>query len=564
MKNIYSTLLILFVSITAFSQKSDIRDGNKFFANAAYIDAADAYENVNEKSQEILQNLGDSYFYTNQMQNAAEVYEMLFLRHSGAVAPEYQFRYAHALMAQGNYVKADELMNELSGNDWNHEEFKNTLDTVVPHKFKYDQIMNNASSSDFGIGFYGDRVAFASTRNQERPIYPWNKMPALDLYSAQMDDDGEMKDIVLFSDVINTDEHESSATFSQDGNTIYFDRTNEDRVKNENDVRVAHISIYRAEMVDGEWTNVEKLPFSSEEYSVEHPSINADGTKLFFASDMPGGSGSFDIYVVDINEDGTFGTPQNLGAGVNTAHREQFPFISENDVLYFTSDGHRGFGNLDIYRTEGDFSEVENLGSSINSGNDDFAYVVKESDETGYFASNRRGTDNLYQFTREENEIVEAPTEVDPTSGQDLIPIDGSKIYFDFDKATIKKESEVVLDSVVTYMNDYPNIKVKVESHADARGSDSYNMALSKRRAASTVDYLVKKGIDRSRLTSEGYGETRPVNDCTQPTGCSNAEYAKNRRSAFVVSNRKSESQSMTEDDSEDSMDDDMIEDNEN
>ncbi|WP_295178245.1 OmpA family protein [uncultured Christiangramia sp.] len=564
MKNIYSTLLILFVSITAFSQKSDIRDGNKFFANAAYIDAADAYENVNEKSQEILQNLGDSYFYTNQMQNAAEVYEMLFLRHSGAVAPEYQFRYAHALMAQGNYVKADELMNELSGNDWNHEEFKNTLDTVVPHKFKYDQIMNNASSSDFGIGFYGDRVAFASTRNQERPIYPWNKMPALDLYSAQMDDDGEMKDIVLFSDVINTDEHESSATFSKDGNTIYFDRTNEDRVKNENDVRVAHISIYRAEMVDGEWTNVEKLPFSSEDYSVEHPSLSADGSKLYFASDMPGGSGSFDIYMVDINEDGTFGTPQNLGAGVNTAHREQFPFISEDDVLYFTSDGHQGFGNLDIYRTEGDFSEVENLGSSINSGNDDFAYVVKESDETGYFASNRRGTDNLYQFTREENEIVEAPTEVDPTSGQDLIPIDGSKIYFDFDKATIKKESEVVLDSVVTYMNDYPNIKVKVESHADARGSDSYNMALSKRRAASTVDYLVKKGIDRSRLTSEGYGETRPVNDCTQPTGCTNAEYAKNRRSAFVVSNRKSESQSMTEDDSEDSMDDDMIEDNEN
>ena len=564
MKNIYCTLLILFVSITAFGQKSDIRDGNKFFANAAYIDAADAYENVNEKSQEILQNLGDSYFYTNQMQNAAEVYEMLFLRHSGAVAPEYQFRYAHALMAQGNYVKADELMNELSGNDWNHEEFKNTLDTVVPHKFKYDQIMNNASSSDFGIGFYGDRVAFASTRNQERPIYPWNKMPALDLYSAQMDDDGEMKDIVLFSDVINTDEHESSATFSQDGNTIYFDRTNEDRVKNENDVRVAHISIYRAEMVDGEWTNVEKLPFSSEDYSVEHPSLSSDGTKLYFASDMPGGSGSFDIYMVDINEDGTFGTPQNLGAGVNTANREQFPFISENDVLYFTSDGHQGFGNLDIYRTEGDFSEVENLGSSINSGNDDFAYVVKESDETGYFASNRRGTDNLYQFTREENEIVEAPTEVDPTSGQDLIPIDGSKIYFDFDKATIKKESEVVLDSVVTYMNDYPNIKVKVESHADARGSDSYNMALSKRRAASTVDYLVKKGIDRSRLTSEGYGETRPVNDCTQPTGCTNAEYAKNRRSAFVVSNRNSKSQSMTEDDSEDSMDDDMIEDNEN
>ena len=538
MKNIYSTLFILLISITAFAQRSDIKEGDKFFSQAAYIDAADAYEKVNDKTQEVLQNLGDSYFFTNQMKNAAEVYELLFLRHEGNIEPEYQFRYAHALMATGNYVKADTYMNQVTGENWNHEEFAKELDTMVPHKFKYDQVMNNQSSSDFGIGFYGDRVAFASTRNQERPIYPWNKLPTLDLYSAQMDEDGKMSDIVLFSAAINTDEHESSATFSQDGKVMFFDRTNEKRVKNENDEKIAHISLYRAEMVDGSWTNVEKLPFSSEEYSVEHPSLSADGSKLYFASDMPGGSGSFDIYVVDVNEDGTYGTPQNLGAGVNTAHREQFPFISDEGILYFTSDGHQGFGNLDIFRTEGDFSEVENLGRSINSGNDDFAFVIKENEEKGYFASNRRGTDNLYQFTREENEIVKAPTVTDETSGQDIIPIDGSKIYFDFDKATIKPESKTVLDSVVTYMNNYPNIKVKVESHADARGSDSYNLALSKRRAASTVKYLTDNGIDESRLTSEGYGENRPVNDCTEPTGCTEAQYAKNRRSVFVVSNR--------------------------
>ncbi|MFV8224968.1 OmpA family protein [Christiangramia aquimixticola] len=564
MKNIYSTLLIILVSISAFAQKSEVREGNKLFAQAAYIDAADAYENVNEKSQEVLQNLGDSYFYTNQMENAVEVYELLFLRHSGAIEPQYQFRYAHALMSQGNYVKADELMNELTGENWDHKEFASTLDTIVPHKFKYDQILNNASSSDFGIGFYGDRVAFASTRNQERPIYPWNKLPALDLYSAKMDKDGKMEDIVLFPSVINTDEHESSATFSKDGKVIFFDRTNENRVKNENDVRVAHISLYRAEMVDGNWTNVTKLPFSSETYSVEHPSLSADGKKLYFSSDMPGGSGSFDIYVVDINEDGTYGTPKNLGPGVNTPHREQFPFISDENILYFTSDGHQGFGNLDIFRSEGDFSTSENLGGSINSGHDDFAYVIKENEETGFFASNRRGTDNLYRFTREENEIIEAPTVTDETSGQDLIPIDGSKIYFDFDKATIKPKSEVVLDSVVTYMNDYPNIKVKVESHADARGSDSYNMALSKRRAAATVDYLVKKGIDRARLTSEGFGESRPVNDCTKPNMCTEAQYAKNRRSAFVVSNRKNSSDKSSESLDKDKMKEVMDENEEN
>lgn len=551
MKKLYSTLLILSIGVTAFAQRSDIRDGDKFFAQAAYVDAADAYENVNNKSQEVLQNLGDSYFYTNQMENAAEVYELLYLRHSGEVDNAYQFRYAHALMATGNYVKADELMNELTGKNWNHKEFADELDTLVPHKFKYDQIMNNQSSSDFGIAFYGDRVAFASTRNQERPIYPWNKMPTLDLYTAAMTDEGEMNDIVLFSDAINTDQHESSATFSQDGTVMFFDRTNEDRVKNENDVKVAHISIYRAEMVDGEWTNIKKAPFSNENYSVEHPSLSADGTKLYFSSDMPGGSGSFDLYVVDVNEDGTYGTPKNLGPGINTEHREQFPFISEEGVLYFASNGHQGFGNLDIYRSEGDFSEAENLGGSINSGHDDFAFVIKEGDEKGFFASNRRGTDNLYQFTREENEIIEAPTVVDETSGQDMIPVDGSKIYFDFDKATIKPESKPVLDSVVTYMNDYPNINVKVESHADARGSDAYNMALSKRRAASTVDYLVKAGIDRSRLTSEGFGESRPTNDCTEPTGCTAEQYRKNRRSTFVVTNRKSSNTETMEDNEE-------------
>lgn len=556
MKNIYSTLLIIFISITAFGQKSDIRDGDKYFAKAAYMDAADAYEKVNNKSQEVLQNLGDSYFYTNQMANAAEVYELLFLRHEGDIAPEYQFRYAHALMAAGNYVQADKYMNQVTGENWNHEEFAKELDTMVPHKFQYDQVMNNQSSADFGIGYYGDRIAFASTRNKERPIYPWNKMPTLDLYSAQISEDGEMSDIVLFSDEINTDTHESSATFNQDGTVMYFDRTNENRVKNEEDVRVAHIRIYRAEKVNDEWTNIEALPFTSEEYSTEHPSLSADGSKLYFASDMPGTTGSFDIYVVDVNEDGTYGTPRNLGAGVNTSHREQFPFISDDNVLYFSSDGREGFGNLDIFRSEGDFSESENLGKSINSGNDDFAFVIKEDEDKGYFASNRRGTDNLYMFTREENEILEAPTVTDETSGQDVIPIDGSKIYFDFDKATIKPESKPVLDSVVTYMNNYPNINVKVESHADARGTDKYNMDLSDRRAASTVKYLVEKGIDKGRLISQGYGESRPVNDCTEPTGCSEAEYAKNRRSVFVVSNRTNKTQKQMDDSNDSEMDD--------
>ena len=539
MKNLYSTLFILFIGLAAFGQSAEIKKADKLFVQRAYMDAAEAYEKVVDKNQEVLQNLGDAYFYTNQMEEAAEVYRTLFLRHEEVAAPEYQFRFAHSLRAIGEQDEADENMSEYTGEDINYDDFARELDTVAPHVYTTNQIMNNSASADFGIAFYGDRIAFASTRNQERPVYPWNKKPTLDLYTAEMSEDGELSDIVLFSDKINTDEHESSATFSEDGEVMYFDRNSENRVKNEDGIRVGHIKIFRAEMVDGEWSNIEALPFTSDEFSTEHPSLSPDGSKLYFASDMPGSEGSFDIYVVDVNEDGTFGEPQNLGTGVNTPNREQFPHISEDGVLYFSSDGHQGFGNLDVYRTEGDFSEVQNLGNTVNSGHDDFAFVIDEENEKGYLASNRRGSDNLYVFTREDYEppVVDYDDrETNLETGRQQLR-DVGNIYFDFDKATIKDESKPTLDKVVDIMNKYPELQIEIGSHADARGSDKYNMGLSERRAASTLEYLVENGIDRSRLTSEGYGETMPLNDCTEPTGCSVEEYAKNRRSEFTIMN---------------------------
>lgn len=538
MKKLYSSILIILISVSGFAQNSEIKKGDRYFASRAYIDAADAYEKVNDKDQEVLQNLGDAYFYTNQLVNATDVYQLLFLRHEATVKDEYKFRFAHALMGIDKTEEADTYFTEYYGKDFNFEEFRKQLDTTVSHVYTTKQVMNNAASADFGIAYYGDKVVFASTRNQERPIYPWDKRPTLDLYTADVSDDKTLSGIVLFPGDINTDSHESSATFSQDGMTMYFDRTNEKRVKDTSDVKVAHIRIYRAEMVDGNWTNIEALPFTSEEYSTEHPSLSPDGSKLYFASDMPGSKGSFDIYVVDLNADGTFGTPQNLDA-VNTDKREQFPFISDENVLYFSSNGHKGFGNLDVFKTEGDFSEIKNLGTSVNSGSDDFAFVIKEGDNEGWFASNRRGTDNLYNFVREDYtppvvEIDDRETNLE-TGRQQLRGV--GNIYFDFDKSTIKKESEVTLDKVVDIMKKYPTLEIEIGSHADARGSDQYNMALSERRAAATLEYLVEHGIERERLTSKGYGESMPLNDCTQPTGCSVEEYAKNRRSEFTIMN---------------------------
>ncbi|WBL21887.1 OmpA family protein [Zunongwangia sp. HRR-M8] len=526
MKNIYSTLLIFLVSIAAFGQRSEIRKADKLFAQRAYIDAASTYEGVSEKNQEVLQNLGDAYFYTNQMQNAAGVYSTLFERHE-EIAPEYEFRYAHSLRATNKNDEADKYFASYYDKDVDMKEFEESI-VDSSNLYIYEPKMlaaDNAASSDFGISYFGEnKIAFASTRNTARPIYPWNKKPALDLYTGEISEEGEISNVVLFSDAINTDEHESSAVFSEDGTVMYFDRTNEKRFKTEEGLRVANIRIYKAELIDDQWTNIEALPFTSEEFSTEHPALSPDGSTLYFASDMPGGQGGFDLYKVSVNDDGTYGTPENLGPGINTEHREQFPFISEDNVLYFASDGHIGFGNLDVYKSEGDFTEAENLGSSINSAYDDFAFIINEGEKKGYLTSNRGGNDNLYSFTR--TKYVKKTRQID-------IPHE-NRIYFEFDKSEVTPEYQEVLDKVVDILKDSKATNIRIASHADARGSDEYNLKLSQRRADSTKEYLVNNGIASENITTKGYGESQPVNDCTEAKGCSEEEYAKNRRSVIT------------------------------
>lgn len=542
MKKLYTTIFTLLIGFTVVAQRSELKEANRLYFQRAYMEASEQYRQVADKDQQVYERLGDSYFFTNRMKQAADAYRELFLKYSDqTIDPVYKFRFAHALRATGLDEEADEFFSDYYGEDVDFEAWTTKMDTAVSHTYTTQQVMQNKASSDFGITFMDDnKVVFASTRNQERPIYRWNQQPYLDLYVADISEEGELSNINLFEGDINTDTHESSAAFSDDGSVMFFDRTNERRVKIPgHEVPVATIRIYRAEKVDGAWDNIEALPFTSDQYSTEHPSLSADGQTLYFASDMPGGLGSFDIYKVHINEDGTFGTPVNLGPNVNTPHREQFPYIADDGVLYFTSDGRIGYGNLDIFKSEPEadgFAEAQNLGNTLNSEFDDFAFVVKEGEEKGYLASNRRGSDNLYLFSREAYEPPVLPKEemeINPETGRRQIA-NVDNIYFDFDKATIKPESEPTLNRIVEIMKNYPMLKIEIGSHADARGSDQYNMDLSQRRAESTLEYLVAHGISRDRLIPKGYGEEVPLNDCTKPNMCTEEQYAINRRSEFT------------------------------
>src|SRR5699024_9226536 len=194
---------------------------------------------------------------------------------------------------------------------------------------------------------------------------------------------------------VNTKLHESAAVFTKDGNTMYFTRNNiVDGKKRKDKEDVIRLKIFKATYQGKDtWQVVEDLPINDDSFSTAYPALNAAEDKLYFSSDREGTLGMSDIWYVDLHDDGSYGEPVHLGNTINTEAREAFLFIDENDVLYFSSDGHLGMGGLDIFKTqldaEGKPGAIENLGAPFNSPQDDFALIIEPEKEMGYFTSNR-------------------------------------------------------------------------------------------------------------------------------------------------------------------------------
>ena len=354
-------LLFIFCSITTlFAQKKvSAKQAHALFNRKAYIKAAAAYEQL-PQSREVLQNLGDCYYYNFQMDNAVRAYGQLFFTFKDSVKKDVYFRYANALKGAKDFDKGDAIMSEYLGYEQNTPKFMKNATRNIPDSYKLEMMSKNKTNGDFGIAFYGEKVTFASLRNAEGDqSYNWNDRPYLDLFMATVNDKGQLVQIEPFPESINTKKHESNATFSADGKIMYFNRTGEKQVEVNNE-KVATVKIYKAEFVDGKWTNVKMCSFSSDEYSVQHPFLTKDGKKLYFASDMKGTIGSMDIFVVDILGEDQYSNPKNLGEKINTSGREMFPFITDK-ALYFSSDGFLGLGGLDVFESREARYEVERL-----------------------------------------------------------------------------------------------------------------------------------------------------------------------------------------------------------
>ena len=281
---------------------------------------------------------------------------------------------------------------------------ENKKDSIIINNLSF-----NTKYSDFGSTIFKDSILyFASNYNTNRLIKrKWepNMQPFLDLYSIDIKKNFQASKVKL-NKAINTKYHESSVAFNSDYTVMYFTRNgeNEDYKSSKTNKNSVKLKLYRADLIDNDWKNIKELPFNSALYSIGHPALSSDQNKLYFISDMPEGYGESDIYSVDILANGSYSTPINLGPKVNTTGKELFPFIDENNILYFSTNGFTDSnGGLDIYYyiLDDKTHKPTNAGKKINSSADDFSFTKKRNQKQGYFSSNRPGgigDDDIYSY----------------------------------------------------------------------------------------------------------------------------------------------------------------------
>lgn len=620
MKNLYIALSFGLLSNSFFAQNKNTKVADKLFNQYEYVAATKEYLKLVENKKAdayVYKQLADTYYNIFNTTEAVKWYAKATESKQDA---ETYFRYAQMLKANGKYEAANIQMKKFadtSPNDMRAKAFNqnpNYIPKLLSKQPTYSikTLDINTDKSEFGAILQGNELYFTSARNGSRKDYGWTKEPFLDIYKSVKATTGTFAIPTLVSS-LNTKFHDGPVSFTKDGNTIYFSGDSfregvfeKDKV---NKIRLGRNNLYKAVKSGDVWTNIKPMPFNSSAYSLSNPSISKDGKTLYFSSNMPGGIGAVDLWKVTVNDDGTYGKPENLGNRVNTEGNESFPFIADdNSTLYFASTGKQGLGGLDIYQIDlNKTTDAINMGKPLNSEKDDFAFTLNDATKIGYFSSNRVGNDDLFEavgicafevltivsdgksgktlpnakvaIVDEKNNII--ATEVTNDQGEVNFTVECDKPYsiqatndgfegnvfqvaassgkqaiiqailqpiqeiikenevalkeinFEFNRSNVTQDGAFELDKLVQVLVLNPQMVVMVKAHTDSRGSDVYNLNLSDRRARSTVQYLLSKGVAPTRISGKGFGESEPKVACGET--CTEEEHAINRRSEFLI-----------------------------
>ncbi len=427
--NSYLFLIIFFLGFGSllFAQKSEIKKGEKDFKQEEYFRALENFNIAKDKgaqfSVDIQKKVAYCYYYLNDIDNAFNAFTAL----EDKLKPQDYFIYASTIHKFGFYqgaidwyekAKKEGGANPIQVNEliksckWAEENSQLSNYRVTPSTLL-------TFGQSFGIQYYKDGVVYSSASEVNSKKLDKTGKEFLNLFYSELKDGSIVEGASRpFSKNLMFDYHVGAISFTSDYKTMYY--TKSVRVKGGRSI----IKIFSVNYLGNDWVNETELSINSDDYDVAHPAVSPDDKYLYFVSNMRGSMGGTDIYKVERKANGGFGTPVNLGREINTYGDERFPFISKNNKLYFASDGHIGFGGLDIFVAtkdeSGNWGNVTNLMKPINSNSDDFGYVIDPKNSTrGFLSSN-----NFGDHTKDVIFIVEPRTK-GKSSDEDSAPIAG-------------------------------------------------------------------------------------------------------------------------------------------
>lgn len=416
----YISILCFVLPFFTLSQNLKMVKGDQKFANMAYLEAIEAYEHFLSKdgdSSIVASKLGKSYLKVGNTNKALAWYD--FLEAKGMMNRDQHLDYALLKRKVEDYGGSALILHgyesKFGPNDISQRLLQENESLIEQKKYENNFIIKkdpiNTESSDIGISFINDKKVLVTSAKRFTNLtdnrYAWNNTNFYSVCVSEISPENELGSYKQLSGDVNTKYHDGPASLDTVNNWLYFTRDNFIAGKLGTDSsKTTRLKIYRGKYEAETVTQVEELNFNSDNYSCGHPALSADGSKMYFVSDMPGGFGGTDLYSVTIDSLGAVGEPINMGGEVNSSLNEMFPYYHTADnLLFFSSNGLPGYGGLDVFVAKlGDnqqVSSVSNIGPGINSSSDDFSFIINSAQTSGFFCSNRGldiGDDDIYSF----------------------------------------------------------------------------------------------------------------------------------------------------------------------
>jgi len=423
-----SIILLLFIFFASNTSAQETI-GEVKYDHYSYQDAIKQYKRALKKDKnngQVLFRLANAYRLNGKTADAEQWFAKAVVFYP---EPDCKLFYAQTLLSNKKYLKAKQWFDSYSKVAESERDVQLSKEmmvfcqdlndgNVLEQMYNVQEVNFNGEDFDYSPTFYSDSaLVFVSNREVETTkkfkrtkIDNWTGQRYMKLFLATHTGDSKFSEPTKFFTETDAYFHEGPAVFNNKKDIVYYTKNvNERKSKQVDENHNTRLGIFQSSSQDGKWTEPEPLSITNAEYSIQHPALSKDESFMIFCSDMPGGFGGTDLYISRY-EGNTWGVAENLGSKINTAGNEAFPFLDEQDNLYFSSNLLIGFGGLDIFKSmndDGEWSQPENFGAPINSSKDDFGFAITSDWSRGYFTSSRKGDDNIYTFEASYGMIVQ-------------------------------------------------------------------------------------------------------------------------------------------------------------